>query len=157
MPTRADHAGVRGAGTPRQRLSASAGCDASQLRCESGLCKPKFWQCDGIDDCGDNSDEEDCGGGKRARRLFLRLAETAVCLLPAGRCNRGEFSCGNHGCIPERLRCDGRDDCADGSDESQCQQCKWNARGVSLRRTKPSEGSADRIRRFTGPRAAPGP
>lgn len=39
----------------------SAECDASQLKCKNGQCKAKFWECDGIDDCGDETDEETCG------------------------------------------------------------------------------------------------
>ena len=40
------------------------------------------------------------------------------------KCKPGEFSCRNKRCIPEQLKCDGRDDCSDGSDESQCEKCK---------------------------------
>ncbi|CAF89594.1 unnamed protein product, partial [Tetraodon nigroviridis] len=80
-------------------LFLSAECDASQLRCQNGRCKPKFWQCDGTDDCGDNSDEDNCV-----------------------KCKPGEFLCRNQRCVPESRRCDGRDDCSDGSDESQCKR-----------------------------------
>lgn len=33
-------------------------CDSFQ--CTNGHCVPLEWQCDGDDDCGDNSDEKDC-------------------------------------------------------------------------------------------------
>lgn len=32
-----------------------------QMKCKNNICKAKFWMCDGVDDCGDNSDEDGCG------------------------------------------------------------------------------------------------
>uniref|UniRef100_A0A3Q2XI57 ST14 transmembrane serine protease matriptase b n=1 Tax=Haplochromis burtoni TaxID=8153 RepID=A0A3Q2XI57_HAPBU len=75
-------------------LCASLECDASQIQCKNGHCKPKFWLCDGVDDCGDNTDEENCGECR-------------------------QFSCKNGRCIAENLKCNGKDDCGDASDESK--------------------------------------
>ena len=39
-------------------------------------------------------------------------------LVPDGFCTHDEFRCNYGGCIPKRYRCDGEDDCDDGSDEA---------------------------------------
>lgn len=36
-------------------------CDATMIQCKNGFCKPPFWKCDGVNDCGDNTDEMNCG------------------------------------------------------------------------------------------------
>ena len=36
-------------------------CSAGFFQCNNKKCVDKKFQCDGQDDCGDNSDESDCG------------------------------------------------------------------------------------------------
>lgn len=40
------------------------------------------------------------------------------------KCKLGEFSCRNGHCVHKTLKCDGKDDCTDGSDESKCEKCE---------------------------------
>ena len=32
-----------------------------EYKCSNGSCIPTDWSCDGVDDCGDNGDENNCG------------------------------------------------------------------------------------------------
>lgn len=36
-------------------------CSESEFRCDNEQCIPGNWVCDHDNDCGDNSDERDCG------------------------------------------------------------------------------------------------
>ncbi|XP_040532597.1 low-density lipoprotein receptor-related protein 2 isoform X11 [Gallus gallus] len=76
-------------------------CGSYSFSCNNGRCVPRYYQCDGIDDCHDNSDEQNCGS----------LNNT---------CSSSAFTCANGQCIPSRWRCDKHNDCFDGSDELRC-------------------------------------
>ena len=39
-----------------------AACPASSFICDNSVCIPSEWECDNINDCGDNSDEDHCSG-----------------------------------------------------------------------------------------------
>ncbi|KAI4890833.1 hypothetical protein NFI96_004206 [Prochilodus magdalenae] len=77
------------------------------FRCRnSRVCVRTELVCNGVNDCGDNSDEEECVVDSRVRA-----------------CGKAEFSCSNGRCIPVELQCDLFDDCGDGgSDERDCKQ-----------------------------------
>ncbi|XP_029806015.1 very low-density lipoprotein receptor-like [Suricata suricatta] len=69
-------------------------CPAGQWQCRNKVCVMDGGRCNGINDCGDSSDEEACAS-----------------------CPEGLVGCDNGKCIPESLMCDGGADCADGRDE----------------------------------------
>ena len=38
----------------------SSRCQPNELQCANGKCTMKHWRCDGDDDCGDSTDEQNC-------------------------------------------------------------------------------------------------
>ena len=36
-------------------------CSSAQFQCANGDCIPQYFVCDGLNECGDNSDENNCG------------------------------------------------------------------------------------------------
>lgn len=73
-------------------------CREGQFQCSNSKCALTTSICDGIDNCGDNSDEANC----------------------AHDCPENMFKCRATGkCVLGAWKCDGDNDCADGSDEEE--------------------------------------
>lgn len=108
-------------------------CNETQINCKNGFCKPRFWQCDGVNDCGDNTDEENCGKNETSTQSHEQWSKSKgidfrlfcfFSILSAGNCKAEEFRCRTGRCIPTQKQCNGYNDCGDGSDESQCEKCE---------------------------------
>jgi len=91
-------------------------CQDWQFRCSNGHCIFKTWQCDGDTDCVDQSDEENCDS-ESGRNTTDLLPQPNF---PRGDCNEWMFKCKSEQCVPYWWKCDGVEDCSDGSDEDGC-------------------------------------
>lgn len=82
--------------------------------CDNSNCVPIGNLCDGENDCGDNSDEAQCGHD----------------------CKEDEYFCSPKGCINRKKNfCDGIVDCFDASDEAGCTDVTENPQGPKVRLT----------------------
>ncbi|XP_072042804.1 uncharacterized protein [Amphiura filiformis] len=105
-----------------------------EFRCDNLRCIDPDLECNGDDDCRDNSDEADC---QCPNKNHFRCANMR-CIPPQHVCNgrddcrdmsdeidcpcpnEGYFRCDNLRCIDPDLECNGEDDCRDNSDEIDC-------------------------------------
>lgn len=76
-------------------------CIEGEFPCTYQKCIRIEFKCDGDNDCGDWSDEDDCQKTVNS-------------------CSTGQFRCNSGKCIPEQFRCDKQQDCENNEDESNC-------------------------------------
>ncbi|NWZ08779.1 LRAD3 protein, partial [Agelaius phoeniceus] len=112
--------------------------------CSNGRCIPGAWQCDGLTDCFDDSDEKECPKAKsKCGATFFPCASGIHCIIGRFRCNGFEdcpdgsdeenctanpllcstarFHCKNGLCIDKSFVCDSQNNCQDNSDEESCE------------------------------------
>ncbi|KAI4585199.1 hypothetical protein MJG53_006733 [Ovis ammon polii x Ovis aries] len=110
-------------------------CAPGEVSCIDGTCLGAIRLCDGVWDCLDGADEgpghcplpslptPPAGTLPGPSAVSWETAPTPLASVsPALPCGPLDFACGSGECAPRGWRCDGEGDCADGSDESGCDQ-----------------------------------
>jgi hypothetical protein len=66
------------------------------------------------------------------RRVFFAFLVVALAVGCNGTCFRSQFECDSGQCVDNDYRCDGEEDCFDGSDEDGCSAAAGLAIGLSV-------------------------
>ncbi|EAW68125.1 low density lipoprotein receptor class A domain containing 3, isoform CRA_a, partial [Homo sapiens] len=130
--------------------------------CSNGRCIPGAWQCDGLPDCFDKSDEKECPKAKsKCGPTFFPCASGIHCIIGRFRCNGFEdcpdgsdeenctanpllcstarYHCKNGLCIDKSFICDGQNNCQDNSDEESCESSQVFRPQVSEWQARPRD------------------
>ncbi|XP_061163426.1 low-density lipoprotein receptor-related protein 12-like [Saccostrea echinata] len=91
-------------------------CKQDQFHCKNGKCILDNWVCNGLDECGDRSDEYD---------ELCHSATAMPTAPPSIDCGEEFFPCYSNLsegliCLPKAKKCDGAPDCYGGLDEKNC-------------------------------------
>ncbi|XP_076684002.1 terribly reduced optic lobes isoform X2 [Andrena cerasifolii] len=89
-------------------------CERNQWFCDRGLCISKVKVCDGVVDCQDTSDEENCSYLDDRRVDYSQRNDTRH-----ARCGSYEFLCDGR-CLSNVYSCNGVINCLDRQDEAHC-------------------------------------
>lgn len=100
-----------------------SGCE-EKFTCSSGHTVPAYFQCDGVVDCEDESDELDCpthrcSDGQRVRQ-FAACDGFPDCDDESDEAGCPTYECDNGQLVNDWARCNGEPDCVDASDEAGC-------------------------------------
>ncbi|XP_030387623.1 low-density lipoprotein receptor-related protein 1 [Scaptodrosophila lebanonensis] len=120
-------------------------CEPGQYQCGNKKCIHPSAICDGVNQCGDSTDELNCDKFtcfEHHLKCEATANSTAFCVdnvkrcdgvrdCPGGEdengctlliCKKDQFQCGNNRCMPYVWVCDGDIDCPDKSDEANCEE-----------------------------------